>query len=50
MCCLVCSLAGVGHRKLVNEDIRTHPCGGQGVGGEEELPESLYCRESKKSY
>lgn len=46
---LVCVFAGVDHRKRVYEDIRTRPCRGQGVGGEEELPELLYCRESKKS-
>lgn len=42
--------AGVDHRKLVYEDICAHPCSRQGVGGEKELPQSLYCRESKKSY
>lgn len=48
--CLARLLAGADHRKLVYEDVCTHPCSGQGVGGEKELPESLYCRESKKSY
>jgi len=47
---LLCTFVGVDHRKLVDEDIRTYPCSGQGVGGQKGLPESLHCRESKKSH